>query len=234
MNFDQTNPQTVTSTALTNAFLRSVYKWMGLGLAVTALVSLAVVHTDAILLRLLESPGLILACVIAELALVFYLSSRIAKLSAGTATGLFLLYSALNGVTLSIILLAYTYSSVAQAFLTATGMFVAMSVYGSVTKRDLSGIGSYLAMGLFGIIIASVINIFMNSTGLEFGISLVGVVLFLALTAYDTQFLKEMGNSVPQDDEVAVRRATIIGALKLYLDFINLFLFILRLMGRRR
>lgn len=234
MNFDHSTPQTVTSTALTNAFLRSVYKWMGLGLAVTAVVSYIVIHSGTILYQLIQSPGLILGCVIAQLALVFYLSARISKLSAGTATSLFLLYSALNGVTLSLILVAYTASSVTQAFLTATGMFIAMSIYGSVTKRDLSSLGGYLIMGLFGVIIASIVNIFMRSSGLEFGISLVGVVLFLGLTAYDTQFLKEMGNSVPQDDELAVRRATILGALKLYLDFINLFLFLLRLMGRRR
>lgn len=234
-NYQYSSSQpTVITTEVMNAFLRSVYKWMALGLLLTAAVAYAVFYIPGVLEAILESPGIILVCAIAELGLVVYLSRSISKLSPGAATGFFLLYSALNGVTIAIILLAYTQSSVVQAFLTAAGMFAGMSLYGMKTKRDLSGIGSYLMMGIIGLLIASVVNIFLDATALEFGISLVGVVLFLGIAAYKTQFYKEMGGMTPQDDTVAVHRATILGALDLYLTFINLFIFLLRLIGSKR
>lgn len=235
MNNSATLRRPVSRVEVTNAFLRSVYNWMALGLGLTAVISLALTYTT--LGTFLFTPtGVYIGfgCIIAELVLVFVLSLRIQKLSAQAATNIFLAYSALNGVSLSFVLALYQVGSVAQAFLTATGMFAGMSLYGLYTKRDLSGLGGLFSMGIIGLLIAMVVNMFLGSTMLEFGISIVGVVLFLGLTAYDTQFLKEMGESVPHDDATAVRRGTIIGALKLYLDFINLFLMLLRLLGDRR
>jgi hypothetical protein len=144
------------------------------------------------------------------------------------------LYSGLNGVTLSAILLAYTGSSVVGTFVICAGMFGAMSIYGMVTKKDLTSLGSFMFMGLIGIILASVVNIFLRSPGLEFAISGIGVLVFVGLTAYDTQKLKEMGQTAPMEDGTAVRRGTILGALTLYLDFINLFLMLLRFFGQGR
>lgn len=229
---------------ITNAFLRSVYNWMAIGLGLTAAVSFALTYTSLKSLLfvgmgntvMFTSMGqtIFLVSAIGQIALVFFLSFRVDRLSGGTATTLFMVYSVLMGAFLSFVLIRYSVGSVAQAFIASTGMFAAMSVYGLVTKRDLAGMGSFLFMGLIGLLIAMVVNFFMQSSMMTFIISLVGVGLFLGLTAYDTQLLKEMGESVPRDNEVAVRRATIMGALRLYLDFINLFLFMLRLFGDRR
>lgn len=233
--------QPISKVAITNAFLRSVYNWMALGLGLTAVISFAITYTSLGFFFFtptgqITSHGSIVGfgCIIAELALVFILSLRIQKLSAQTATTMFLVYSALNGISLSFVLSAYNVGSVAQAFITATGMFAAMSLYGLFTKRDLSGMGSLLTMGLFGLIIAMVVNMFLGSSQMDWIITIVGILLFLGLTAYDTQFIKEMGESAPQDDATAIRRGTIIGALKLYLDFLNLFLMLLRLFGGNR
>jgi FtsH-binding integral membrane protein len=225
----------ITRVEATNAFLRSVYNWMALGLGLTALISFALTYTS--LGYIMYSPQartLGLVCLFVELGLVFFLSLRIQKLSAGAATGLFLAYSALNGFTLSFVLMAYTAGSVAQAFITAAGMFAAMSIYGMVTKRDLSSLGSLMVMALVGLLIAMIVNIFLASSTMDLVITGAGILIFLGLTAYDTQFLKEMGETVPADDALAVRRGTIIGALKLYLDFINLFLMLLRFVGVNR
>ena len=219
------------STALTNAYLRSVYNWMAAGLMLTAVTALFVASTPALLDI---AQRFMIMFIIAQVGLVFTISGAIQRLSSGTATALFLLYSALNGVTLSIILLVYTSTSVAQAFFTASGMFVAMSVYGLVTKRDLTSIGSFCMMGLFGIIIASIVNMIWPSGMMNFIISCVGVVVFLGLTAYDTQRIRAFGENAPEGDATAMRRGVILGALTLYLDFINLFLMLLRLMGDRR
>ncbi|MDL2216776.1 Bax inhibitor-1/YccA family protein [Desulfovibrio sp. OttesenSCG-928-M14] len=225
----------VSRVEVTNAFLRSVYNWMAFGLGITAVISFFLTYTSlGAFLFTPQGVYLGLGCIVAELVLVFVLSLRIQKLSAQTATLMFLAYSALNGVSLSFVLIAYEVGSVATAFITCTGMFAAMSFYGLVTKRDLTSMGSFLSMGLIGLIIAMVVNMFLGSSTMDFIISLVGVGLFLGLTAYDTQFLKEMGESVPQNDATAVRRGVIIGALKLYLDFINLFIMLLRLIGDRR
>lgn len=235
MNNTGTLRRPVSRVEVTNAFLRSVYNWMAAGLGLTALISVALTYTS--LGAFLFTPqGVYIGfgCIIAELVLVFMLSLRIQKLSAQAATMMFMGYSALNGVSISFVLAAYTASSVAGAFITCTGMFAGMSLYGLVTKRDLTSLGSFLSMGVIGLLIAMVVNMFLGSTMMDLIISVVGVGLFLGLTAYDTQFLKEMGESVPQNDATAVRRGTIIGALKLYLDFINLFIMLLRLMGDRR
>ena len=232
-----TAQQTHSRAEVTNAFLRSVYNWMAIGLGVTAVVAWGVAANIDVIAGAVGLGGfktLFIVAMVAQLGLVFFLSARINKLSGQTATGLFIGYSALTGFTLSGLLLAYTQTSVVTAFLTTTGMFGAISLYGLTTKRDLASLGSFCMMGLFGLIIAMVVNIFVGSSMLAFGISAIGVLIFVGLTAYDTQFLKEMGENIPQDDATAVRRGVIMGALKLYLDFINLFIMLLRLIGDRR
>lgn len=224
----------VRSTELVNAYLRGVYGWMMLGLLVTSVFAFLTASTPAVQQLVFANQFTFIGLIIAEFGLVIYLSARIAHMSAGKATGCFLLYSALNGVTLSVILMVYAASTVASAFFTAAGMFGAMSLYGMTTKRDLTGMGSFMMMGLIGIIIAMVVNMFIGSTMMEFIISALGVVIFTGLTAYDTQRLAQMGESMPANDATAVRRGTILGALTLYLDFINLFLMLLRLFGAAR
>ena len=234
--FTQRSPDVITSSRaeVTNAFMRGVYLWMTLGLALTAACAWAALSVPAVMQFVFGSKGVYIGLLLAELALVFIISGMIHKLSGTAATGLFLLYSALNGLTLSAIMVIYTQTSVAAAFLTAAGMFGAMSIYGLVTKRDLTGMGSFLTMGLFGILIAMIVNMFLQSGTFSLAISILGVFIFLGLTAYDTQALRNMGESAPMDDRTAIQRGTILGALKLYLDFINIFLFLLRFMGDRR
>ncbi|HMC21350.1 MAG TPA: Bax inhibitor-1/YccA family protein, partial [Thermoanaerobaculia bacterium] len=168
--------------------------------------------------------------ILAELGIVLFLSFRIMAMSAGAAASAFLVYSFLNGLTLSVIFWAYSQASIVQAFLTAAGMFGAMAVYGLVTKRDLTSWGAFFFMGLIGVVLCSIVNIFLHSSGLSFVISIIGVFVFLGLTAWDNQKLKQMAMVTgPAQENVAV-----IGALALYLDFINLFLFLLRIFGDRR
>ena len=233
MNF-QTVSRTRTDVQATNYFLRGVYNWMTLGLGLTAVVAYTVASTPAIAQVIFANPIIFWGLIIAQFGLVLAISGGVHRMSAVTATGLFLLYSALTGATLSSILMVYTAGSIFKAFIVCTGMFAAMSVYGATTKKDLTGWGSFLFMGLIGIIIASIVNIFMASSALDFVISGIGVLIFTGLTAYDTQKLKVMGESAPMDDALAVRRGTILGALTLYLDFINLFLFLLRFLGTSR
>jgi FtsH-binding integral membrane protein len=233
MNF-QTVSRTRTDVQATNYFLRGVYNWMTLGLGLTAVVAYTVASTPAIAQVIFANPIIFWGLIIAQFGLVLAISGAVHRMSAVTATGLFLLYSALTGATLSSILMVYTAGSIFKAFIVCTGMFAAMSVYGATTKKDLTGWGSFLFMGLIGIIIASIVNIFIASSALDFVISGIGVLIFTGLTAYDTQKLKVMGESAPMDDALAVRRGTILGALTLYLDFINLFLFLLRFLGTSR
>ena len=219
---------------VTNAFMRGVYLWMCIGLAVTAAFAYGTLAVPALRGFVFSSQYTFYGLLIGEVLLVVALSAAIHKLSSFAATGMFILYSVLNGMTLSVLLLVYTQQSVFTAFLTTAGMFGAMSVYGLVTKRDLTGMGSFMMMGLFGIIIAMIINMFVGSSVLDLGISILGVFIFLGLTAFDTQALRNMGESAPMDDALAIRRGTIIGALKLYLDFINIFIMLLRIFGDRR
>lgn len=221
-------------TEVVNAFMRGVYQWMAAGLGVTAVAAFAVASSPALVQFIFGTPMLPIILMIGLVGLVFYLSARIGTMSAGTATTLFMVYSALNGVVLSSVLLVYAASSVFQAFATAAAMFGAMTIYGLTTKRDLTSMGSFMFMGLIGIIIASIVNIFIDSSMMELVISAVGVIVFTGLTAYDSQQLREMGETAPMDDAVAIRRGTILGALRLYLDFINLFLMLLRLFGGAR
>jgi len=172
---------------------------------------------------------------IGELGMVFYLSARIQKMSAQAATGIFVGYSILNGITLSTILLYYTASSVAATFFVTAGMFGAMAVYGFVTKKDLTSWGSFLFMGLIGIIIAMVVNIFLGSSMMSWVISGIGVIIFTGLTAYDVQQISRMGaQGIMDGGEAVVRKVVIMGAFRLYFDFFNLFLMLLRFVGDRR
>jgi FtsH-binding integral membrane protein len=213
------------------AFLRKVYGWMAVGLGVTAAVSLGVASSPALLQAIFGNKFLFFGLVIAELGLVFYLSARVNKLAPAVASGLFLLYSALNGATLAMIFIAFTGTSIATTFLVTAGMFGALALYGTTTKRSLAGVGQFAFMGLIGLILASLVGFFVHSAALQFVISVVGVIVFTGLTAWDAQKLKAMAVAVPEGQ---IGSYAVVGALALYLDFINLFLFLLRFMGGRR
>lgn len=213
-------------------FIGKVYRWMGIGLFLTAITAYFVASSESMVNMLASNSILFFGLLIAEFGLVIYLSARIQKMSAETATAAFIIYSILNGVTLSLLLLIYTGASVASTFFTTALTFSAMSAYGYFTKRDLTTMGSYLQMGLIGLIIASVINIFWANGTMYWIISYVGVLLFVGLTAYDTQKIKKMGTMV--EGVQVTQKMAIMGALTLYLDFINLFLMLLRILGDRK
>jgi uncharacterized protein len=213
-----------------SAFLWKVYGWMAIGLGLTAMVAFAVAGSPDLLRVLVGNRLVFFALVIAELGLVFYLSARADRLAPGTAAGLFALYSALNGVTLSAILLVYTGESVTMTFVVTAGMFGALALFGSTTKRSLAGAGQFFMMGLVGLILASLIGMFWHNDALQFLISIVGVIVFTGLTAWDAQRLKQMALALPEGQ---VGSYAVVGALSLYLDFINLFLMLLRFTGRR-
>ncbi len=213
------------------AFLRSVYGWMFVGLGITAAVALGVAGSPALLQTIATTPMLFFGLIIAELALVVILGARVQKLAPTTASALFVGYAALNGATLSLIFLAYSGTSIASTFFVTAGMFGALALYGSTTKRSLAGLGHFVGMGLIGLLLAMVVGFFWHSSGLQFVISVVGVIVFTGLTAWDAQRLKVMAASLP---EGGTGSYAVVGALRLYLDFINLFLFLLRFMGGRR
>jgi hypothetical protein len=217
-----------------NAFMQGVYRWMGAGLVITAGAAYMTASSPAMMELIFGNPMLLFALIAAELGLVIAVSAGINRMSGTTATGLFLLYSALNGITLSAVLTVYTPASVVSTFVVCAGMFGAMSLYGMTTGKDLTGWGSFLFMGLIGIILAMVVNIFVQSPMIDFVVSGLGVLIFVGLTAYDTQKLTRMGETAPMDDPTALRRGSILGALTLYLDFINLFLFLLHFLGQMR
>src|SRR4051812_39521146 len=214
-----------------STFLRSVYGWMCAGLAITAVVAFFIASTPGLAFTLVRTPFLMMGLVIAQLGLVFALSMRVQKMASGTASALFILYSALTGVTMSLILLAYTASSVASTFAIAAGMFGSMALYGTVTSRSLAGWGQFLFMGLIGVVIASIVGIFWQNDGFQFVLGFIGVIVFTGLAAYDAQRLKSMALSLPSGGTGAY---AVVGALTLYLDFVNLFLMLLRLTGDRR
>ncbi len=213
-----------------SAFLWKVYGWMAIGLGLTAIVAFAVASSPEILRVLVLNRLVFFGLVIAELGLVFYLSARAARLDPGRAAGLFTLYSALNGVTLSVVLLAYTGESVVTTFGVTAGMFGALALFGSTTTRSLAGAGQFFMMGLVGLILASIVGIFWHNDALQFLISVVGVIVFTGLTAWDAQRLRQMALALPDGQAGGY---AIVGALSLYLDFVNLFLMLLRFTGRR-
>ena len=220
---------------IVNEFIRSVYNWMAIGLGLTGFIAFYVSNSPSMIKLIYGNQVLFFGLIIGELALVFYLSARVQKIQASTATALFILYAALNGATLSFIFLIYTSSSITSTFFICAATFVSCSIYGMVTKRDLTSLGGFMAMGLIGIIIASVVNMFIRSSGMSMIISYIGVLVFVGLTAYDTQKLKRMAITQPAGLEAGVvRKGAIMGALALYLDFINLFLMLLRILGDRK
>jgi len=217
--------------------MRHVYVWMCLGLFVTAFVSLALIYTPLsfLLVLLLQNPILFFGLFIAEIGLVWWLSARIGKLSVGASRAMFIFYAILNGITMSMIFLAYTGSSIALTFVTTASLFGAMAIIGYTTKMDLSKWGSFLLMALVGFIIGSVVNMFLASSALEWILTYAGILIFIGLTVYDSQKIKIMvARAMQSPDTSLVRRVGLLGALNLYLDFVNLFLLLLRVMGGRR
>ncbi|MBQ2563394.1 MAG: Bax inhibitor-1/YccA family protein [Muribaculaceae bacterium] len=210
--------------------MRKVYVKMFLGLLVTALTSYIVLTNQTILMTLLQSRALLIGLCVGELALVFALSMAINKLNPVVATIMFYAYAVLNGVTLTPIFLVYTMSSIALTFFVTAGVFLAMSIYGYTTKSDLTKFGTYMVMALIGLIVCSIINIFWANSVMDWIISFAGVAIFVGLTAWDTQKIKQMAQ---ETDEVNAGKLATIGALSLYLDFINLFLYLLRFLGNR-
>ena len=225
------------TTAYTSIFMRGVFKWMGIAMAITAFVAYQFSSSEALMQSLITQEGgmtmLGWVVMLAPLGFVLLMSFGFQKLSSGTLTLLFGVYAILMGMSLSFILLIYTAASVFQTFIVTAGMFGTMAVVGYTTKTDLTKFGSIMMMGLVGIILASVINWFLASGTLEYIISFLGVLIFTGLTAYDVQKLKRISAGVEGQAEMA-KKATIMGALTLYLDFINLFLFLLRFLGDRR
>ncbi len=219
--------------AIQNEFLRRVYVWMAMGLGLTALVSLYVSGNQAFVNFLFGNQILFFALLIGELGLVIALSAAINRIQASTAVLMFFIYAGLNGVIFSFIFLVYTAASIATTFFITAGTFAGMSIYGYTTKRDLTAWRSFLFMGLIGIIIAAVVNMFLHSAAIYWVVTFGGVIVFVGLTAYDTQNIKQLAMQ-GFGDEQTERKGAVIGALRLYLDFINLFLMLLRLFGQRR
>ncbi|MDR0816328.1 MAG: Bax inhibitor-1/YccA family protein [Desulfovibrio sp.] len=217
-----------------SVYMRQVYQWMSAGMALTAAVAYGVASSPGLQQAILGNSLITVALIVVQFGLVIALSAAVHKMSGQTATGLFLLYSALTGAMLSSIFVVYPIASISNAFLATAGTFLAMSLYGTVTKRDLTAFGSFLFMGLIGIVIAMLVNIFLQSTLMDFIITCLGVLIFTGLTAHDTQKLRRFGETAPLNDGTAVRRGAILGALTLYLDFINLFLLLLRLFSTNR
>jgi len=211
--------------------IRKVYVWMCAALLITAVTAYRVSNSEELLKLIFSSKMSFFGLIIAQFAIVWFLSARIKTLTFSTATILFALYSVLMGVTMSCIFLAYTQSSIASTFFITAGTFAVMSIYGFTTKRDLTSIGGLLIMALVGLIIASIVNYFLKSSMFDLIISCIGVLIFVGLTAYDTQKIKALLN---QENTEENQKMAIIGSLMLYLDFINLFLFLLRIFGRRR
>ena len=226
-------PIAITPGRVETRFLTRVYGWMAGGLAATALMAWITLSTPALLQLVFGNRFVFYGLLIGELALVAWLSGLVGRMSASTAAIVFVAYSALNGLTLASVFLVYTSGSIVSTFVVTAGTFGAMSVYGLVTSRSLDGLGSFAFMGLIGVILASVVNLFLRNSMLEFVISCVGVIVFVGLTAYDTRKLKVMAARVDADSEEG-QKGAIQGALALYLDFVNLFLMLLRLVGNRR
>jgi len=220
---------------LVSDYVRSVYNWMGIGLALTGFTAYYVSNSESLLRLVFGNPLLLMVLIIAELGLVFAIAGRVNRMSAGTATALFVIYSALNGVTLSSIFLVYASASIVSTFFICAATFIACSLYGWTTKKDLTSLGGFMMMGLIGIVIASLVNMFVRSSGMSMIISYIGVFVFVGLTAYDTQKIKNMAMTQPANlDGGVIRKGAILGALSLYLNFINLFLMLLNIFGQRR
>jgi FtsH-binding integral membrane protein len=220
---------------LVSDYVRSVYNWMGIGLALTGFVAYYVSTSESLLRMIFGNPLLLMVLIVAELGLVFGIAGMVNRMSAGTATALFVVYAGLNGVTLSSIFLVYVQASIVSTFFICAATFIACSVYGWTTKKDLTSLGGFMMMGLIGIVIASLVNLFLQSSSVSVIVSYIGVFVFIGLTAYDTQKIKNMAMTQPANlDGAVIRKGAILGALSLYLDFINLFLMLLSIFGQRR
>ena len=218
-----------------SVFMNRVYMWMTVGLAITGVTAWYISQSPQMQSMIQGNKLVFLGLLIAELITVFVLILMINQLSAGGATSLFILYSLLTGATFSVIFIVYPMGAISNAFFTTAGMFLVMSIYGTVTKRDLTGLGQFLIMGLIGIIIAGIVNLFLKSDKVDFVISCIGVIVFTGLTAYDTQKIRKIGMGLTDSAEsVNLKKQAILGALTLYLDFINLFLELLKLFGRKK
>lgn len=215
-----------------STLMRNVYAWMAGGLIVTALTAMIVAGSSALLTAIFSSRLALWGIIFAELGLVWFLSVRIDRLSFVTAGCMFIVYSLLNGLTMSSIFMAYTKESVAQVFFVTAGTFTAMSIVGHVVKKDLSGIGRILIMTLIGLVIATIVNLFMHNTGLSMVLNYVGVAIFVGLTAYDTQKVKQMLMDYGECE--MGHKLAVLASLTLYLDFVNLFLYMLRILGNRK
>ena len=231
---ETSNLSSIYSKTAQRALFRNVYVWMTMALAITGLVAMYMAKSLTLLQMILGSSFGMWGLLIAEIGLVWYLSARIRQISFTTATVLFIIYSILNGATLSVIFLAYTASSIANTFFITAGTFAATGIYGYVTKKDLSSLGSLCIMGVIGLIITTVVNIFLASDALTMVISYIGVALFVGLTAYDTQKIKRLLLSNDMEVNEETQKIALLGALTLYLDFINLFLYLLRVLGDRK
>jgi FtsH-binding integral membrane protein len=214
-------------------FLLNVYNWMAMGLALTAIIAYGISTSETLLGVIFSNRILFWGIIILQFGVVILLSAAINKIPVVIAIGSFFLYAALTGLTLSIIFVVYTSSSIASTFLICALMFGSVSVFGYITKMDLARFGTFMFMGLIGIVIASVVNIFLKSTMMDWIISYAGVIIFVGLTAWDTQKLKRMSQEMSFDSEQG-KKVAVLGALTLYLDFINMFLFLLRIMGSRK
>jgi FtsH-binding integral membrane protein len=214
-----------------SAFLRSVYGWMCLGLAITALTAGFVASSPSLVGTVIANRAVFWGLAIAQIGIVLVISGRVQKLATPTASALFIAYSMLTGVTMSVILLVFTGDSIASTFLVTAGMFGGMAAYGTLTQRSLAGWGQFLFMGLIGVVLASLVGIFWQNDGFQFVTAFIGVIVFTGLAAYDAQRLKAMALATPSGQ---IGSYAILGALTLYLDFINMFLFLLQLFGSRR
>jgi len=234
--FDEVTPDTAFSRPYAadervTVFLRSVYGWMAAGLAVTALVATVVAGSPELVFTIASNRLIFWGLMLSQIGIVVWLSARAATMAPATAAMLFLLYSALTGLTMSFVLLAFTGQSIATTFMVTAGTFGALATYGTVTKRSLAGWGQFLFMGLIGVVIASVVGMFWQNDAFQFVLSFIGVIVFTGLTAYDAQRLKAMALAMPNGQTGSY---AVVGALTLYLDFINLFIMLLRLTGTRR
>lgn len=216
-----------------SALMRKVFIWMTLALVITGVTAYGVATTPSLLIAIVTNKALFWGLIIAELALVFAVSGAINRLSLATATLLFVLYSVVNGATLSVIFLAYSMPAIIQTFFITAGTFGVMALVGYTTKTDLTSLGKLLFMALIGLVIATVVNMFVGSTGFDYILSYVGVLIFVGLTAYDTQKIKQMCMQAPDAGE-HMQKLALLGALSLYLDFINLFLYLLRIFGNNK
>ena len=219
--------------AAASALMRRVFSWMTVGLVVTGAAAFAVNLMPALQHAIVANSLVFILLLLAQIGLVLYLNFGLRSMSAGTAVVAYLCYSLLTGVTFSVLFLLFTLPSLAVTFLVCASMFAAMAFYGYFTKSDLSGMGTYLLMGLVGLIVAGLINMFLHSSAMDFVVSIIGVIIFTLLTAYDVQTVKQMGMTMLGNDE-EMTKVSIVCALKLYLDFVNLFLYLLRFFGQKK